>query len=390
MNEKEIIEIFNKEYKMEKMNGTDNSLRVKLLQTTQEFARSFEYELPNAFGLKAKLAKFVKRVIRKLTRFILNPYAEQMLKFEESICELQGAMIDRIYQLENDLLEEKKLLQKREKDIESQEEVIRDLENKCTNHEVAIYKLTQAFNDNDKLTLELSNSTADIKQYLFGEKDDVFRGYSQAGEDAIIEFILNYGEQKRKGASYLDIGCNRYKELNNSYHFYEKGMRGVLIDANPKFIDEIRHNRPEDTVLNMGVGIDSGKSMTFYALNWDWLSSFNKDEVDEVVKESEWVKVEQEIKVPIITLNEIYEKYFFSVPAIVSIDIEGDELAILKSVDMEKYRPLIYVVETIKYSSKISIENKRMDIIEYMKSVDYYEYAFTGVNSIFIDRRKFV
>lgn len=377
MNKEEILKIFNEEYKLdENSKQVNNSLSVKLIQTTQEFARSFEYELPNAFGIKAKVARGIKRIIRKLTRFILSPYAQQMLKFEESICELQGSMIERIYRLESDL--------------KKQSELIRKLDNECTNHEVAIYKLTENFNNNDKLTLKLSDDMADIKQRMHIEEDNAFRTYSQAGEDAIIEFILNYGGDRKKGESYLDIGCNRYKELNNSYHFYEKGMRGVLIDANPKFIDEIRKNRPEDTVLNMGVGIESGKNMTFYSLNWDWLSSFNKDEVDEVVKESEWVKIENKIEVPIITLNEIYEKYFCSVPAIVSIDIEGDELAILKSVDMKKYRPLIYVVETIDYSSKISIENKRLDIIEYMKSVDYYEYAFTGVNSIFIDKKKFV
>ena len=142
-------------------------------------------------------------------------------------------------------------------------------------------------------------------------------------------------------------------------------------------------------MLNIGVGAKTTESLTFYAMNWDWLSSFNRDFIEETMKESPWVKIEQEIQVPILSLNEIFETYFQSIPAIVSIDVEGDELSILKTVDMSKYRPLIYVIETIGYREKIDLDNKRLDIITYMLSQDYKEYAFTGVNSIFLDKRQF-
>ena len=72
---------------------------------------------------------------------------------------------------------------------------------------------------------------------------------------------------------------------------------------------------------------------------------------------------------------------------ICSIDIEGDELSVLKSINMDKYRPLIYIIETIEYRKNLDLNNKRMDIIEYMQGKGYQEYAFTGVNSIFIDTK---
>ena len=52
------------------------------------------------------------------------------------------------------------------------------------------------------------------------------------------------------------------------------------------------------------------------------------------------------------------------------------------------YRPYIFVIETVEYRDKISVDNKRNDIIDFMIKNDYIEYAFTGVNSIFVDRRK--
>ena len=68
---------------------------------------------------------------------------------------------------------------------------------------------------------------------------------------------------------------------------------------------------------------------------------------------------------------------------------EGDELGILSSSDLEKYRPYIFIIETIEYKDRVTLNNKRNDIVDFMNENDYIEYAFTGVNSIFIDKREF-
>lgn len=393
-----MVQIMDDEYRKSKMVycSDKEDLNLKLLQTTQQFASSFDYDLPLAYSIKGKVIRFIKRVIRKSTRFITKPYAEQMLKFQKSLCELLGLYIEKIELIDNKVKYLEEIADEIEKIGRESELKQVDLSSKIDevvqkgyNHEEAIYKLTSAFNDNANLTLELSASNAQIKQYLFGGEDSAFRTYSQAGEDRIISFILkNLGENKQ-GCSYLDIGCNHYKELNNTYHFYENGMRGVLVDANPRFIDDIRENRPEDTILNVGIGEKTSEKLRFYILNGDGLSSFNKETIDRALQESSWLKIEQEIEVPVITINEIFEKYFYTVPTIVSVDIEGDELSILKSINMERYRPLIYIIETIEYREKIDLSNKRIDIIEYMQSQDYKEYAFTGVNSIFLDAKQF-
>lgn len=363
MEKNEILYIMEEEYN-KNIRGIElnyEQLSLKLQHTTEQFARSFDYELLPAKGIKEQVFRFIKRVIRKSTRFMLKPYADQMLKFQECICELEGMYLEKI----------------------------REMEQGLKNHEEAIYNVTNAFNDNAHLTMQLSDSNAQIRQYLFGGEDSAFRAYSQAGEDVIVSFILRTLGEEKKGYSYLDIGCNKYKELNNTYHFYEKGMRGVLIDANPRFIQEIKEHRPEDTVLNIGIGEEKKEALRFYIVNGDGLSSFNKAVIKEAQKETPWLKIDQEIEVPVMTVNEVIDKYFQGVPTIVSLDIEGDELAILKSINMEKYRPMIYIVETIEYRERIDLNNKRMDIIEFMKTQNYREYAFTGVNSIFLDERQF-
>ena len=71
-----------------------------------------------------------------------------------------------------------------------------------------------------------------------------------------------------------------------------------------------------------------------------------------------------------------------------NVDIEGKELEVLQSIDWEQYRPLLIVVEVIPYSQNLSVGIKNDKIIAYLEQQEYIEYAFTGVNSIFIDRKK--
>lgn len=394
----------------------NSDIKLKLLQTTEKFVRDFYYELPKAGRIHEKIKRMIKRKICRATKFLLSPYAEQMLKFQESICELSGMYIDKFDYVDANIRDLKRMNSEKEnmeQKLQNHEEAIYNLTNKFNhvneniwdlerlnnekenigqklwNHEEAIYKLTNRYNETANLVLHLSDENAKINQYLFKDDTAAAKSYSQAGEDMIISYILRSLGEKKQGYSYLDIGCNRYDELNNTFYFYKKGIRGVLVDANPRFIKEIQENRPEDTVLNVGVGINSGECLTFYVMNWDWLSSFNRNVIEETMKESPWVKIEQEIEIPVMTVNEICEKFFESTPTIVSIDVEGDELQILQSVDMERYRPLIYVIETIEYKEKMDINNKRVDVVSYMSSQHYKEYAFTGVNSIFVDEKQF-
>ena len=71
-----------------------------------------------------------------------------------------------------------------------------------------------------------------------------------------------------------------------------------------------------------------------------------------------------------------------------NIDIEGDDLKILSSIDWEKWRPLIVTAETIPYQPNLVVGEKDGEIVRFMESIDYTEYAFTGINSIFLDKRR--
>jgi FkbM family methyltransferase len=317
-----------------------NEISLKISENSKIFLNSFDYNLESPKGIIQKSKIFAKKVIRKSTRFILKPYAEKNFEYQKLNNEILNDLLD--FSIYND-------------------------------------KNIKALNE------RMDNLISTKEEF----SENKYVSFSQSGEDKIIEFLLNYGNSAKKGISYLDIGCNDYKNLSNTYLLYRKGINGVLIDANPIYINEININRPNDVILNCGVGQKSSSELTFYVLNSSDLSSFNLDTIKEAQKVSPWIEIVKEIKVPVYDLDTIYKKYFHSTPTIVSIDVEGDELGILSSSDLEKYRPYIFIIETIEYKDRVTLNNKRNDIVDFMNENDYIEYAFTGVNSIFLDKREF-
>lgn len=96
MTKEDILKIFQDEAKRTVVKTDNSNLKIRLLQITQKFVITFDYKLPNATGIKEKIKKLIKRAIRKSIRFVTKPYAEQMLEFQKSICELLGMYIEKL------------------------------------------------------------------------------------------------------------------------------------------------------------------------------------------------------------------------------------------------------------------------------------------------------
>lgn len=211
--------------------------------------------------------------------------------------------------------------------------------------------------------------------------------YAQAGEDLILARLF-YKENILK-PSYLDIGANHPSYLSNTYYFYVRGSRGVCIEPNPVLFRKFKKVRTSDTVLNVGVGIGEEKEADFYLFSgrFDGLSTFSKEQayywknvgMDKVGK----IDFDRIIRVPLLRVNDILQRYCAMLPDFISIDVEGLDLEILKSIDFNTYRPLAFCVETLGYDANQK-EYKRTEIEDFLVNKDYKVYAETSINTIFI------
>lgn len=211
---------------------------------------------------------------------------------------------------------------------------------------------------------------------------------SQTGEDMIIEYILSMLGIDTRQCSYLDLGANHAHFLSNTYYFYQKGARGVLVEANPALIGELKFYRNGDIVLNRCVSQVSGEKVDFYILSGDGLSTPDKAQAEEAIKLNPALCIETAAQIETIAPNEIMDSYFADAPVFLNVDIEGRDVDILRSIDFEAHRPLVISVEMIPYRPSLVVGEKNREVLALMAQNDYVEYAFTGINSIFVDKRR--
>lgn len=200
--------------------------------------------------------------------------------------------------------------------------------------------------------------------------------FSGSGEDLIMSELLGGSNKK---FSYIDIGAYDPIFGNNTYLFYKRGGRGVLVEPNDFICKKIKDKRPGDVCLNVGVG-KSEENTDFYLFKRETRNTFSIKEKDA------WEKISGEKadvqKKQLITLDKIIKDHFHGEsPDIVSIDTEGYEMDILSGLSWD-FRPKIFCIEVISSSG-----SENTDVYKIMKEHGYDFVARTSVNSIFVDSK---
>jgi len=205
---------------------------------------------------------------------------------------------------------------------------------------------------------------------------------SQSGEDQLIRYLFFscLGIDK---PTYLDIGANHPFSCNNTFFFYARGSKGVCIEPDPSFYALLKKYRKRDTILQAGVGLQNATGADLYVFpgQYSGWNTFSAEEAAIRVKES-GVNYHQVLKIPLININEVIEKYFDRAPNLISLDVEGLDLQILQSLDFGRFTPEVICVESITFSVN-NKEEKIQEIADFMESKGYFAFGDTHVNTIF-------
>lgn len=209
------------------------------------------------------------------------------------------------------------------------------------------------------------------------------RSYSQCGEDLIVAFVLETVGIARP--SYLDLGAHHPSYLNNTYLFYCQGSRGVNVEADPVLAVGLQRARPGDVTLNVGVGPQAG-TLQFYVMSVPTLSTFSAEEANRYCKEFGY-RIIRTIDVQVKSFMQLVQEHFESAPDFVTLDVEGLDLPILRSIDFSSCRPLVLCVETLTYSE--SGQGQRIkEIDSVMEDAGYLRYGDTHINTIYVDEAR--
>jgi FkbM family methyltransferase len=213
--------------------------------------------------------------------------------------------------------------------------------------------------------------------------------YAQQGEDIVAWQILRVMFDIET-PTYMDVGAHDPVFSNNTYFFYERGCRGVLVEPNPALHSAIEQQRPHDVLVRAGIGFTAQTEADYYIIGGSvdgQLNTFSREQADKLAKiPNGRYRIAQVMKVPLLDINTLMLKHWNGPPNLLSLDTEGLDLAILRSLDFKRLRPDVICVETLETGGRRLLT----EILRLMADNGYEARGGSFVNTIFVDRRHLV
>ena len=176
--------------------------------------------------------------------------------------------------------------------------------------------------------------------YLFYRPKIFFpkKSYSIFGEDI---FLDEYFKKQKKGF-YIDVGCYHPLSGSNTYLLYKRGWRGLNFDISQFSIELFKFFRKKDKNIWCGISNKKGTKKIFYRKKINMLNTLDKHVAKIHFKNGFNTAV-----VEVNTLNNFLKKFYKPKIKIdlLKIDVEGEELNVLKSLNFKDYKPKIISVE---------------------------------------------
>ena len=211
--------------------------------------------------------------------------------------------------------------------------------------------------------------------------------YGQLGEDLIVAALVAAKAQREQidlsTTRYVEIGGNHPFATSATYLLHQKfGMTGLIVEANPALMADLERGRASDTIVHAAVYDKDNATVKFSVSNLSEVSSINRDFV------AKWaggtVGEAALIEVPAVRINKLlYNHIGDEQICFLSIDAEGFDLAILKDLDLSRYRPWFLQMEP----SESQLPGSTQFALDYMRANDYWLAARTDWNLIFADSR---
>ncbi len=236
------------------------------------------------------------------------------------------------------------------------------------------------------------------------------RSFSQFGEDVAVFNLLG----RQKNGIYVDIGAFHPKVFSNTYLFYKLGWRGICVEPNPEVWWKFWLVRPRDVFVNCGVFLESiqlapnsysrvpvsgkprmdmfranlaskfpstiNERLNYYVFEDGAVSTFDKKVANANKKVGR--KLLETIKVPVRTLADILEEHVpkKQIIDLLSVDVEGMDIMVLKSNNWKKYSPKVVVCEDLGFDLE---KPKKSEVYKFLVSLGYKLSSVLGPSLIF-------
>ena len=187
--------------------------------------------------------------------------------------------------------------------------------------------------------------------------------------------IQKYFEPGYSGVC-IDIGAGVGTERSNTYYFEKKYWRCLCIEPNPGLYNHMRMYRR--LALNIACSNYDKKGVPFqiYSINDGNQEAISSLVVDQRLVDSHkgMINKVEEIKVEVKKLDTVLSRINLEKIDFVSIDTEGTELEVLMGFDINRWKPILFIIENNFEESKF---------LDYLRDFGYKFSQRIGVNDFF-------
>ena len=151
-------------------------------------------------------------------------------------------------------------------------------------------------------------------------------------------------------------------DLSNSYLLENSfNWKGALSEPSLQWHESLKRNRKNSEIITKCIWKESGKKLDFFMSEEGELSTLKdfieSDKTSMPGNTKLRKKKGQTISVETISLNDVIKKYFNSIcPSYISIDTEGSEYEILKTFDLDNFRPKVFTIEHNHTENELKID----------------------------------
>lgn len=205
--------------------------------------------------------------------------------------------------------------------------------------------------------------------------------FSQEGEDLVIARLFD----GQPTGIYVDVGAYHPTRFSNTYLLYRRGWSGVNIDATPGSMEAFRKRRPRDRNVEIAVGLERG-TCDIHVFEEGAVNTLSPDLAEHRTSNEDY-RLLDVVAVPVAPLAAILDDNIPSGAAVdlMTIDVEGSDLDVIKSNDWDKYRPRVVVIEILR-SSITGLDSQPE--IEFLAALGYDVHAKLHNSVVLLDRHR--
>lgn len=160
------------------------------------------------------------------------------------------------------------------------------------------------------------------------------------------KLVREYFDNKSSGF-FVEVGANEPKtDYSQSWHLESQlGWKGILVEPNPELAQKARMERPNSKVFEVACVSDTNQdSIHLYIPLVDGSEVTGHASIGKNIDDFEYTS-HRDVKVKAQTLNAVLEELNVKSIDLLSIDVEGAEMEVLKGLDLKKYRPRLIILE---------------------------------------------